>query len=217
MNNRRTEKGMQALLNRIEELLHQGSDLAAKSKNVKESDYSYNSARIRWFMSCENFFTFAKMERFLQEFEKTKMLPLSEEYIFANMIGILQSAYDEINAGFISELKHLIHAEFFESIIEQAEELLGKGYKMPAAVLGRIIIERWLKDEAEKNNLTVGDKDKASKVNDQLKQGGFFSVPKWRQIQGFLDIGNSAAHGKNDEFTDDDVKRMFDFIKVNCL
>lgn len=202
----------QALVKRIELLVQQGSAL----KKTNGTD-EYRTAKIRWMMSCENFFVFAKMERYLQEFQRVKMLPVSEDYILSHIIGILQSACDEIKAGFIVELKHLIHAELFNPMLDQAQELLYKGYKMPAAVLGRIITEQWLKDQAEKNNLTIGKKDKASRINDLLKQNGVFSEPTWRQIQAFLDVGNAAAHGNIDEFKDDDVKRMFDFIKTNCL
>ncbi len=52
--------------------------------------------------------------------------------------------------------------------------------------------------------------------NDGLKTAGVFTTPKWRLIQGLLDVGNAAAHGNEKEFTEVDVRRMIDFAEANC-
>src|SRR5262245_63825176 len=56
--------------------------------------------------------------------------------------------------------------------------------------------------------LTLDASMKASALNDELKKAGRYNQPQWRMLQSWLDIGNAAAHGKFDQFTQPDVKRL---------
>jgi hypothetical protein len=56
-----------------------------------------------------------------------------------------------------------------------------------------------------------------AKLNDAITAAGKFTQPKWRLIQSHFDVGNAVAHGKDDQFTAEDVTRMLDFIEANCL
>jgi uncharacterized ferredoxin-like protein len=86
---------------------------------------------------------------------------------------------------------------------------------VPAAVLGRIVIERWLRDQAEAAGIPEFDTAKA--LNDDLKKAGQYSGPKCKQVQAHLAVGNSAAHGKTDEFSENDVRVMLEYARANCL
>ena len=132
------------------------------------------------------------------------------------VLGVLESARDMLQAGYVGRLRYLLHGEVFDSILEQATALLDAGHRLPAAVLGRIVIERWLRDQALKLNIDNWATEKASKLNELLKQAGVLSVHKWRAIQSQLDLGNAAAHGKAETVGDADVRGMLDFSKVNC-
>lgn len=134
----------------------------------------------------------------------------------ANLIGILKSASEAIDLGLLNKIEHILYVDIFHSLNDQARFLLKEKLKIPAAVLGRIIIERWLTNLAEQNSLPIKDDSKASTINDNLKQNKIFSTPKWRLVSGFLDVGNSAAHGKDTEFDDNDVENMLKFIEDNC-
>jgi len=103
------------------------------------------------------------------------------------------------------------------SLLEQADQLLAAGQRVPAAVIVRIVLERWIRDEAEKNGIANADSEKASSLNDSLKRVGVFSIPKWRQVQTCLDIGNAAAHGKDDQFSADDIRRALEFVRAACF
>jgi len=105
----------------------------------------------------------------------------------------------------------------FGSLVEQAKELLESGHSTPAAVLGRIVLERWLRDEAAKAEIQDADSSKVSVLNDNLKNAGAFSLPKWRHVQSLLDVGNAAAHGKESAFSVEDVRRLLTFAESNCV
>lgn len=137
--------------------------------------------------------------------------------ILAEIVGVLESASECLANGFVGQLRFMIHAEMFGTLAEQARELLKHGHKIPAAVLGRIAIEDWLRDESQRTGIPTFATDRAAKLNDALKASGKLSPPKWRLLQSFLDVGNSAAHGKSEEFAEADVTRMLDFIETNCV
>jgi hypothetical protein len=117
-------------------------------------------------------------------------------------------------SGFIGDLKSLVQAEILDSVIDQADLIYRSGHLLPGAVLGRIVLERWLRDLARQKGIAEADSAKVTVLNDKLKQAGAFSTPKWRQIQAGIDIGNSAAHGKVGEFSKDDVSRLLVFIRT---
>jgi hypothetical protein len=131
--------------------------------------------------------------------------------------GILSSALDEINSGFLYKIEHLISGDFFMSVIDEAEELVKKHHKDPAAVLLRVIIENTLKDLCDREGIAYVPKDKASSLNTKLKQAGVYGLPMERKIQANLDIGNFAAHGEFSKFSEKDVEDMLDFIKNHLV
>lgn len=135
----------------------------------------------------------------------------------ARIAGLLNSAHECLGRGFAGRLKRVLHVEMFDSLASQGRGLLQTGHRIPAAVLGRIALEDWLRDEAEAAGIPNHDTAKASALNDHLKAANKFPQPKWRHIQALLDIGNQAAHGKDDQFTDDDVVRLLTFVESNCL
>jgi len=160
---------------------------------------------------------YAGLDSFLAEFEAVEQDSGHEGWKLSRFAGILQSARECLEKGFTGKLKHLLHAEMFDSLVAQAKELHKTDHNIPAAVLCRIVIERWLRDQGDKAKVPNWDSAKASAVNDGLKTAGVFTTPKWRQIQSHLDVGNAAAHGKEKDFTAVDVEKMIDFAEANCV
>jgi tetratricopeptide (TPR) repeat protein len=118
-------------------------------------------------------------------------------------IGVLEGALDDLEKGYLTGQEFLITAEVFDSVLEQAKHLNDTGYKDPAAVLMRVVLEDALKRLAREES--IDDSQKASVLNDELKGIGRYSKPQWRLIQACLDVGNAAAHGRFDECTADEV------------
>jgi hypothetical protein len=149
----------------------------------------------------------------LSKFHEALRLTGDEYWKIARIAGLLESASDMLAAGFIGSLRSIVQAEILDSVVDQAELLFKAGHVLPAAVLGRIVLERWLRGLATKQNIPDADTAKVTVLNDKLKQAAAFSTPKWRQIQTYIDVGNSAAHGKVGEFSDDDVGRLLVFVR----
>ncbi len=208
---------MKKIIERIEELIKQSEKIQLLG-DKNDISRKYLQKRTWLLHSCEDVLKYATLDKYLEEFRKlTNNVSYVCVYEIAEITGLLESARDSLQHGFVGNIRSLLHAEMFDSIVEQADGLLASRHKIPAAVLGRIVIERWLRDQAEKVGISNWDTDKATVLNDNLKRAEIFSVPKWQLIQSLLDIGNSAAHGGDSEFSVDDVRRMLDFTKANCV
>jgi hypothetical protein len=182
----------------------------------RTNDDDFDREFIRWRLSAGKVLNRLGMDDLAGEFASVIEQRTHPAHQLPYLGGILESAQECIFNGIVGKLRHLLHAEMFGSTTEQAKDLLAAGHKIPAAVLMRIVIEGWLRDEGEKAGIPDWDKGPVSRVNDALRNAKVFAMLKWRQIQSLLDIGNAAAHGKADEFTEADVSRMVDFAEVNC-
>lgn len=127
------------------------------------------------------------------------------------IIGLLTGALDDLEKGYLLGQEFIIASEVFDSVLEQAKYLRQTGYKDPAAVLARVVLEDALKRLARVED--IDDTQKASKINEELKKAGRYAQPQWRLIQAWLDIGNAAAHGKFGEYTDEDVEKLIEDIE----
>ena len=121
------------------------------------------------------------------------------------VVGHLQAALSDLEGGYLVGQEHLIAAKIFDSLMDQADELNKCGYKDVAAMLCRVVVEDTLSRLAREEGISDGSK--ASMINDQLKEERY-PQPTWRQIQAWLDIGNSAAQGKFDEYSAEQVTSM---------
>jgi hypothetical protein len=173
--------------------------------------------RTRWLRSCDDVLGYAGLSDYLEQVARIRIREEPGAPGIAEITGVLESARDALQQGFAGKIRYLLHAELFSSVLDQAGGLLETGHKIPAAVLGRIVIEGWLRDQAEKAGIAGWEAEKASSLNENLKKAGVFPVPKWRHIQSLIDVGNSAAHGKDAEFSEEDVKRMIAFAQTNCV
>jgi hypothetical protein len=205
---------------RIASLIETGKGLTAEwgEGSLPESALLKRASdTARWMQSSEHFLEFVGLPRFAEKFKTIYASNIRPPYKYHQLLGVLESAQDEIANGFLGRVVYLAHADLFGSVIEQAEELLKLAHLIPAAVLGRIVIETWLRDEAERNQIPDHESAKASVLNERLKTAGIFAIPRWRLIQGFLDVGNSAAHGKQEEFSSTDVTQLLMFAQANCI
>lgn len=169
----------------------------------------------KWKQSVLEVLGYLGLERYVRAVDNAFHMARSTEV--SEVTGLVESARDLIRNGFVGDIKHLLHAEMFETMAEQAKGLLESGHAVPAAVLGRIVLEDWLRDQAEKAGIPAPKGTKAAVVNENLKKASIFSVPKWRQVQVYLDIGNAAAHGDEKGFTQADVEKLLEFIEANCI
>lgn len=125
--------------------------------------------------------------------------------IFDKQCAILSATKEDYEDGFLTSIRSLVQAEVFESELEQASELLDSGYYAASAVIAGIVLETGLRTLCDRESIENG---KLDKMNADLAKKGIYNKLQQKRITALADIRNSAAHGKNDEFSSDDVKRM---------
>ena len=124
--------------------------------------------------------------------------------------AIFLAAKEDFEGGYLNTVRNLVQAEVFTSELEQAEELLKSGYLTAAAVIAGVVLETTLRDLCSTHELEHGS---LNKMNDDLAKAGAYNATQKKRITAFAAIRNSAAHGKPDEFTKDDVKGMIEDVE----
>ena len=104
----------------------------------------------------------------------------------------------------------MIQAEVFDDELEQATELLNSGYHSAAAVISGTVLESTLRSQCLAQNIPLG---KLDKMNADLTKAGVYNSLVQKRITAMAAVRNSAAHGKNNEFTSADVKSMIDEVR----
>jgi hypothetical protein len=149
-----------------------------------------------------------------QHYNKLQNLTIKDTekgYRIKEIKGLLIGSLDDLENGFLLGQEFLIAGEVFDSVLEEAKHLLKAGYKDPAAILGRVVIEDALKRLIRHEQLD--DTKKASVLNDELKKAGRYNQAQWRQVQVWLDIGNNAAHGNFTQYSEEQVKGQIEGIE----
>lgn len=202
--------------NRLQELIDESKNIALLIKTSSDYPFSYiedQTSLNAWLIKVRNivevvFGSTSPHFRTLQELTQTDV---SGTYQVNAIEGLLIGSLNDLENGFLLGQEFLIAGEIFDSVLEEAKHIFKTGYKDPAAVLGRVVLEDALKRLARQEQLN--DTQKASILNDELKKAGKYNQPQWRQIQTWLDVGNSAAHGKFDEYSKEQVRDLIEGIE----
>ena len=125
--------------------------------------------------------------------------------VFEGMKAIFLALKHDYEKGYLTSIKTLIQAEVFETQLEQAEELLTSGYILASAVITGVVLETGIREICTRENISHG---KLDKMNAELAKKGIYTKLQQKRITALADIRNSAAHGKQDAFTKDDVSKM---------
>lgn len=124
---------------------------------------------------------------------------------FSRMKSVFVAAMDDYKGGYLQSIKQLVQAEVFESELEQSQELLSSGYKLASAVIAGVVLETALREKCMQEGIGIG---KLDKMNADLAKAGHYNKLQQKRITALADIRNSAAHGKPDEFSEQDVANM---------
>jgi len=127
-------------------------------------------------------------------------------------IGILEAAKEDLECGYLRDLRVLVASELFSDFLDQASALLDAGYSGPAAVVAGAVLEDNLRKLCAENTIELSEKPKLDFMNAQLAKVGVYNKLTQKRVTAIADIRNSAAHGKWDEFTTEDVNDMIRWI-----
>ncbi len=150
-------------------------------------------------------------QQFISFVAAEKALGFSTNYdILQQLKAVFLAVKEDFEGGYLNSLRNLVQAEVFTSELEQADELLRSGYATAAAVIAGVVLETALRDLSSSHKLESGS---VNKMNDDLAKAGAYNATQKKRITTLSAIRNSAAHGKTDEFTKDEVKGMIEDVE----
>jgi len=171
-------------------------------------EYVDNDIFIQWKVQVKDLIvnlTNAKSE-YYKEFIQIENQDNSTNYTkFIGLKGIFLAFNNDYINGYLSSIKTLIQAEVFETQLEQAKELLDSSYTLASAVIAGVVLETGIREICIREEIAHG---KLDKMNADLAKKGIYNKLQQKQITALADIRNSAAHGKDNEFTKEDVQKM---------
>lgn len=126
------------------------------------------------------------------------------------LLAIFLAAKDDFEKGYIFNVRDMVQAEVFSSELDQASELLQYNYTSAAAVIAGTVLETRIRSLCDRLSIPQG---KLDKMNADLVKKNAYNTIVQKKITALASIRNSAAHGKNDEFTRADVESMINDIK----
>ena len=168
----------------------------------------------QWYASAKNLIekTCDKDSGHYKQFDDLYAKNSGNSYFLAACMGVFKAAYEDFESGMLEDVRTLITAEVFTDFIEQAEYLLGEHYKLPAAVLTGAVLEDGLRTLCNKKGIQLGVKTKLETMNVELCKAGVYNKTVQKQVTAWSAVRNSAAHGRDTEFDESNVRDMISGI-----
>ncbi len=167
-----------------------------------------NDLLLNWKVKVKNLLSkvCGEESQYFQQFEKNESRTYGTNYtIFNSLKAIFLAEKEDFEGGYLLSIRTLVQAEVFDSELEQADELLSNGYSTAAAVIAGVVLETALRELCDRESISHG---KLDKMNTDLAKAGVYNRLMQKRITALADIRNSAAHGKLNEFTKQDVTDM---------
>lgn len=123
-------------------------------------------------------------------------------------VGVLKALKDDIENGFLTNVRELVLAEVFTDFFDMASHLLEAEYKDPSASLVGAILEDGLRKICEKLDVQVKGSDDIGALNAKLADKEIYNRLVQKQIQAWKAIRDSADHGKFNDYKIEDVESM---------
>lgn len=201
-------------VDRLDELIGESSRILDTREETSEYSKINDKVGLKsWVIKVENIIEIScsKSSPHYKSLNKATSRTIDHPYQINSIKGILIAAKDDIENGLLTGQEFIIAGEIFDSVLEESKHLFHTNHKDAAAVLCRVVLEDSLKRIARQEN--IDNSQRASRINEELKKIGRYGQPQWRMIQAWLDIGNSAAHGKFAEYNEQDVKGFIDGVE----
>lgn len=99
------------------------------------------------------------------------------------------------------------------SIVEGARHLLRAGFKDAAAIYCRAALEVSLRELCRGHGVGFEAGDSINKMAQRLMDAKAVSQGEWRAIQAWATFANAAAYQKYDQYKDDQVEDMIDWLQ----
>jgi len=208
----------QDLISRVDKLLLQGKAVLATKKNSKyTTDYVEVGLQIGFRSASLSFIKnlYDETHPFYKEFEES--VKGQAYYETESGINILLAIKSELENDWLISIKQVVSAEIFSDFFEMSKYLLDLKYKDAAAVMIGSVLEEHLRllcknnlidiDFVNKKNETIHKK--ADTLNADLMKAEIYGVLEQKNVTAWLDLRNRAAHGKFNEYSQEQVELMY--------
>jgi hypothetical protein len=155
--------------------------------------------------------TFGEASVHYRHFEEHYAKFAGHDYEFEDCQSIFAAAKEDYEGGYLFNVRALAKAEVLSDALSQAKELLNSSYKDPACILARVALETTLKELSGKYGVPHG---KLDRMNADLCKAGAYNMAKQKQITAWAEVGNKAAHGEWNTYTDKDARAMVDGVEA---
>ena len=135
---------------------------------------------------------------------ETSMYATNYELLLA-MAAVFRAAKEDFEGGYLSSIRSIVQAELFDSELDQARELVAKGFIVPAAVVAGVVLETTLRELCRLQSLPLG---KLDGMNAELAKASVYNKLVQKRVTALAAIRNAAAHGQSDQFTAQDTHDM---------
>ena len=134
----------------------------------------------------------------------------------SSMVGVAKALSHDLTKGYLRSFEELIHSSIFADFLEMADYLADNGYKDASAVVAGSTLEGHLRKMALKAGIAVSS-EKGSKsagtLNAEIAKAGGYSKLEEKNVTAWLHLRNSAAHGRYNEYNQDQVKMLISGVR----
>ncbi|MBM2816472.1 MAG: hypothetical protein HW421_3234 [Ignavibacteria bacterium] len=124
-------------------------------------------------------------------------------------IRILESAKLRFDSAFF-EINRIMMAEFLDSEMENAKELLKRGFNRAAGIILGIILEKHLKQVVNNHKVNIAKSNPTpSDYNDVLRNREFIDMEMWKLVQHLIELRNLCFTYTDKECKQDDISELF--------
>lgn len=123
-------------------------------------------------------------------------------------IGILKAVREDLEDGYLTDVRTLVSAEVLTDFLAMVEHLLELDYKDPAASLCGAVLEEGLRRIATSKGVNLRPRDDLSALNHRLAAKGVYTRLVQKRLAVWTDVRNAAVHGKFAKYTKADVADM---------
>lgn len=109
-------------------------------------------------------------------------------------IGILTALKEDVDGGYLSELRSIISAEVFTDFLEIAAHLLENGYHHAAASVAGAVLEDALRRELRRRQLKAGSN--LESLNQVCLDNDLYPALAYKQVKVWIEVRNHADHGE---------------------
>lgn len=204
---------------RCEELLAKGRELSKRIRLYEgKANFWHRPEDVpelqAWISSTANFFrliatpdTYFHQEctRIVEDKELSRGVP---HHSVQKLVGLLQSAADEMKAGLMRKAEYVFVATTFDHFLDHASEYHKAAKKIEASILASAVFEDAVRKLAQKHNVSEAGRPLETLIDELTKSGVLTSV-KAKRVKGFgSGVRNKALHAQWDEFDIRDVGEL---------